>query len=150
MWTPMCLALHQTFRQRYAVPVSLTREQLKAVIRIRGAAAQLVDSARAVKGGDFQQLRAIGDQLRPLFEIVQEAVGALEDLDAELAKVVGSSEGEIFWREVEPRGAAFVGWLDGVLNAESLQMRIEAEAQAYAAERVKAERPTGFHPPAGG
>jgi hypothetical protein len=38
------------------------------------------------------------------------------------------------------------GWLDGVVESAEHEMRLEAEARAYAEERVKAERGVGFRP----
>jgi HK97 family phage major capsid protein len=42
------------------------------------------------------------------------------------------------------KAAALDGWLRGAVAASTMQMKLEAEAAAYARERVRAERPVGF------
>lgn len=41
------------------------------------------------------------------------------------------------------------GWLDGIIEAAQYQNRLIAEANAYAREKVKAERGIGFRSPEG-
>jgi hypothetical protein len=43
--------------------------------------------------------------------------------------------------------SALAGWLQGAIDAENLEVRIQAEAAAYAEARVRAERPIGFATP---
>ncbi len=54
-------------------------------------------------------------------------------------------EEKLFWRDVEPRASALVGWLRGAVQAALLfqRGRVKAEAEAYAAARVQAEREVG-------
>jgi hypothetical protein len=130
-------------RRTYASAVPLTREQLGALIRLQGAAEEIQTSVRAVPGDHHVQIGAIGEQLRALISEVAGVITHDESLSAEFGRVV-TVEPEIFWRNVEPRASALVGWLRGAVQAESLQMRIEAEARAYADARVQAERPVGF------
>ena len=39
------------------------------------------------------------------------------------------------------------GWLNGLVEAAQFEAKIHAEAEAYARERVKGERPAGFDLP---
>jgi len=47
--------------------------------------------------------------------------------------------------EVQAKAAALKGWLRGLVEAEAFEMKTRAEAEAYAAERVRAERRVGFN-----
>src|SRR6266511_3555558 len=118
----------------------LTAAQLAALIRLQETAEEVLASARAVEGRSHTQLGAVGEQLQGLVTEVARVIADDADLSAEFGRVVPVEE-EIFWRDVEPRASALVGWLRGAVQAETLQMRIVAEAQAYADARVRAERP---------
>jgi hypothetical protein len=123
--------------------MALTAEQLGALIRLQGAAEEVQASARAVEGRGHVQLGTIGEQLQVVIEEVATAIAGDANLLMEFRRVL-PAEDTIFWRDVEPRASALVGWLRGAVQAASFQMRIEVEAQAYAVERVRAERPIGF------
>jgi hypothetical protein len=49
----------------------------------------------------------------------------------------------------EALAAAMAGWLEGVVQGEYFEQRLTAEAEAYAKERVQAERRVGFDAPPG-
>jgi hypothetical protein len=121
----------------------LSAEQLAALIRLQGAAEEVQTSARAVEGRSHAQLGAIGEQLQGVATEVARVIEADQALSAEFARVM-PAEDQIFWRDVEPRASALVGWLRGAVQAETLQMRIEAEARQYAEARLRTERPVGF------
>lgn len=124
----------------------LSQDTLAVIIRLEGAAAEVQASARAVSGRDHTQLTHVGDQLRGLIDQVRGAISNHEDLSGEFERLFAEERERIFWRDVDPRASALVGWLRGVVAAESFQARLEAEARAYAEERVKAERKVGFAP----
>jgi hypothetical protein len=126
--------------------MALTPEQLSAVIRLQAAADQIQQSARRITDRDHHQLGAIGRQLQTILGQVAEAVRDDQALSAELTALI-PTEDEIFWRNVEPQASALMGWLAGVITAETFQIRLEAEARAYAEARVRAERPIGFGAP---
>jgi hypothetical protein len=84
----------------------------------------------------------VGDQLRGVIEEVALAVEGTS-LAEEFARII-PREQQIFWRDVDPRASALVGWLRGAVQAESFQMRVDAEARAYAEARIREERRVGF------
>jgi hypothetical protein len=49
--------------------------------------------------------------------------------------------------EARTRLGAMAGWLNGFIEEAQFEARLRAEADAYAKERVKAERGIGFQPP---
>jgi hypothetical protein len=126
--------------------IALIAEQLAAVIRLEGAANEVLVSARAVEGREHVRLATIGETLSAVIQGIRSAIAGVEPLETEFAALV-PNELPIFWRNVEPRASAVVGWLRGVIAAESLQARIEAEARAYAEARVRSERQVGFTAP---
>lgn len=46
--------------------------------------------------------------------------------------------------EAETLASVLVGWLEGAIEAETYEMRVKAEAEAYAKERIRSERTVGF------
>lgn len=128
--------------------VPLTPDQFAGLIRLQGAAEELQASARRI--GDsrgYVQLTHIGRQLSEVIERVRGVVGGDERLSTEFAELFEDERDEMFWRDVEPRASALVGWLRGAVAAESFQARLDAEARAYAEARVRAERGIGFRAP---
>ena len=49
--------------------------------------------------------------------------------------------------EVVVRMSGMSGWLDGIIQVNQAQRQLRANAQAYAREKVKAERGIGFKDP---
>jgi hypothetical protein len=121
----------------------LTPEQLATFIRLQGAAQEIQASARAVTSREHTRLAHIGEHLRGVLSEARSATRDDPSLSAEFDRLFGE-DAEIFWRDVEPRASALFGWLGGAIAAESLQMRIDADAREYAAARIREERRVGF------
>jgi hypothetical protein len=49
--------------------------------------------------------------------------------------------------EARTRLGSLAGWLNGFIEEAQFRTRVQAESDAYAKERVKAERGVGFKPP---
>jgi hypothetical protein len=124
----------------------VTPDELASLIRFQAAAEQLQTSARAVTERDHTRLDHIGRQLLALIREIGSLVPQDERLAAEFARLFAVPEQApaIFWRDVEPKASALAGWLRGAIDAGAFQARIDAEAQAYAEARLRAERPLGF------
>ena len=87
-------------------------------------------------------------------QVIEQVTTLLEVTDVNLAvefrMSVAPSEGNGFI--AESAAAALAGLLRGVIEAESFEQRLRAEAEAYAKERVRSERQVGFgapQPPSG-
>jgi hypothetical protein len=111
------------------------------------------------KGQEVASGRALSDAYRRLRAEVAETIP--EDLREEFSKLFpenvsfppsGDVQGSALLQQAAQANAArslleqMAGWLDGLVESAEHQMRINAEAQAYAQERVKAERGIGFRP----
>jgi hypothetical protein len=124
--------------------MSLSWDDTKTLMRLQGLVEELL--APLPKRQSNSPLRAASDQLEA---VVKEALSVLDVADermaAELRRLVEAA-GDGF-SSVEARGAAVSGWLKNAVEAELIERRIAAEAEAYAKERVRAERPIGFQAP---
>jgi hypothetical protein len=106
------------------------------------------DSARALQKGDGRnhvQLTHVGKQLNALLGEMRAQLRGAEPEEAEFSRLFPHEE-KIFWRDAEPRASALAGWIRGAVDAAILSVRIEAEARAYAEQRLKEERGIGFKP----
>jgi len=119
---------------------------------VKSASTSVPQGQEAVAG------RALTDAYRRLRA---EVAGAIpEPLSEEFSKLFpesvpppggGAGLGRLGAQAAESNAARslleqMAGWLDGVVESAEHQMRIDAEAKAYARERVKAERGVGFRP----
>jgi hypothetical protein len=121
--------------------VPLDLGHTKRLIRLQGVADELLGAAR--RADTTAEETAVEEHLDA---VMSEVVEVLAETDAEMAEefrqtVVAGTRGA---GSVGPRAATLVGWLKGAVYAESLEHRIEAEAQAYAQARVEQEQPLGF------
>ena len=124
--------------------MALTSDQVSVLVRLQHAAEGVRDSARAVASAQgHAQLGHVGEQVKTLIDQVRVLLKGVEPEGAEF-EALFPQEGSVFWRDAEPRASAFAGWLRGAVEASVLTARIEAEARAYAAARVKDERSIGF------
>jgi hypothetical protein len=124
--------------------MAFTWEDTKRLARLQGLAEELLAGARATRGPET--MRMIDQHLDKLMD---EIAALLEGADAvaaaEFHRTVRSVTGG--WSGAPARAAAVVGWLRGAVEAESLERRIAAEAQAYGEERARQERGVGFAAP---
>jgi len=54
---------------------------------------------------------------------------------------------QLRWAEVVPLLSGMSGWLNGLIQADQISREIAANAEAYAREKVRAERGIGFKDP---
>ena len=130
--------------------MALTWEQTKALIRAKAVADELMTAARrASDRSSVQRSAAAGRNIDALVEQVRGVLAQADtpDLVGEFDAMLAGAEGGA--SAVEARAAAVLGWLEGVVEAESFEMRLREEAAAYAEARVRAERPVGFAQPGG-
>jgi hypothetical protein len=120
---------------------------LSRLTRALGVARELQVSARAVRDA-ARKSEGVGRALVNQIAVVRTTL-AESDSDAlqEFDDILGSrlqtnDHGEtfIFWTEVEPVASALVGWLGGYEADATRAERMRLEAEAYAKERIKAER----------
>src|SRR6266540_5042643 len=127
--------------------VALTRKQVESLVRLQGIAEEVHASAWALADGSVRDrvgVFRIGEHLFVLIEQVRAQLAGEASLLAEFDQIF-PREPTLFWRDVEPRASSLVGWLRGAVQAALLfqRGRLKAEAEAYAAARVQAEREVG-------
>jgi hypothetical protein len=84
--------------------------------------------------------------VKGLIDLIYGVLAEADELDlaGELRRLVPADDVTAAAWDIQASAAALTGWLRGLVQGEILQSRIQAEADAYARERVKAERPVGF------
>lgn len=123
--------------------MALDTPTLKALIRLQSTAEGLLDAAGKAAGNHEKQ--AVRDRLGLLANEIAEVLrGADAQLAEELARVFDPRPEEHTRHSVQADAAALAGWLRGVIAAETQEVRMKVEAEAYAAARIKEERGVGF------
>ena len=113
------------------------------LIRLKGVADHLLASARNATNSNLR--KPVHSRARDLAQTIVKRLAAHPELADEFNSVVGNVEqtSELYW-STEAHCASIAGWLAGTIDGALLQARIQADAAAYAAERVKQERGVGF------
>jgi hypothetical protein len=121
--------------------MALDLEHTKRLIRLQGVADELLGAARRADTKAEQD--AVGEHVDA---VMQEVLEVLDDVEPGMADEFRQTvvSGGRSSAAVGPRAATLVGWLKGAVAAESLEKRMQAEAEAYAQARVEHERPIGF------
>lgn len=135
--------------------MTFSTDQTKALLRLKGAAEEIARASDSVihrSPGDLSTLentailRGYRERMTSLLKTIEQLVDTADpELAREFRAVVGQPT-ENPWT-IAATGAALVGWLRGTVDAETFEHRVQVEADAYARERIRAERPTGFAPP---
>src|SRR6266550_4120875 len=121
--------------------MALDFEHTKRLIRLQGVADELLGAAQRADSKAEQD--AVGEHVDA---VMQEVLEVLTEVDSEMADEFRQTvvSGGRSSAAADPRAATLLGWLKGAVAAESLDKRVQAEAEAYAQARVERERPIGF------
>lgn len=83
-----------------------------------------------------ERVHAVAEEIR---KVLRQAGD--EEAEREFTAVLGDGQAA---SEAETLASVLVGWLEGAIEAETYEMKVKAEAEAYAKERVRTERTVGF------
>lgn len=133
--------------------VALEWQHTKRLMRLQGMAEELLAATQRVKGAP--KLNSVSGRIS---DVVEQVKDMLRDVDPQLARefereiapdpfrrgLVAAVAGAGPAAAVEAQAAALVGWLRGVVEAETFEGKMREEARAYAEARVREERPVGF------
>lgn len=120
--------------------------ETKRLMRYLATAQEIAAAAKESSRRGTARQASVGRQLDALIADVREFLKRASPLHMarEFDAIVGERTSTT---QVEAQAVAVFGWLKGATDAEAWEAGVKAQAEAYAQERIRKERRTGFSGP---